>query len=177
MGRQLSIGNPPIAIELRRSTRARRLSLRVSKLDGRVSLTMPERGKVEEALAFLDEREGWLRKHLADVAPAQAVVIGGTIPLFGQEVPISAGSGRRAVFKGGEIQVPPPTDKVAARIKALMKLHARDALAEASDRYAAQLGRRYERLSLRDTRSRSANPSTENRLNSSPRRTIIFPLP
>ena len=154
MGRQLSIGNPPIAIELRRSTRARRLSLRVSKLDGRVSLTMPERGKVEEALAFLDEREGWLRKHLADVAPAQAVVIGGTIPLFGQEVPISAGSGRRAEFRGGEILVPPPTDKVAARIKALLKLHARDALAEASDRYAAQLGQRYERLSLRDTRSR-----------------------
>ena len=36
-------GNPPIPLTLRRSARARRISLRISQLDGRVTLTLPKR--------------------------------------------------------------------------------------------------------------------------------------
>ena len=47
------------------------------------------------------------------------------------------------------------------RMKAFLRLAARDALAEASDRYAAALGRPYSRLSLRDTRSRWGSCSSK----------------
>ena len=161
MGRQLEIGNPPIAIDLRRSARARRLSLRVSKLDGKVSLTLPQHGSEREAMEFLTSREDWLRKHLGEVAPAQTVRIGGTVPLHGQEVPVLAGAVRRAVFRAGVVQVPDDPARSGARVKAFLKLQARDALAEASDRYAAALDRRYQRLSLRDTRSRWGSCSSD----------------
>ncbi|RMD90830.1 MAG: M48 family peptidase, partial [Alphaproteobacteria bacterium] len=44
-------------------------------------------------------------------------------------------------------------------------MQAREALAAACDRHAARLGRRYGRLSLRDTRSRWGSCSAEGNLN------------
>ena len=40
MGQHVLPGNPPVEINLKRSGRARRISLRVSALDGRVTLTL-----------------------------------------------------------------------------------------------------------------------------------------
>ena len=42
-------GDPPVEVLLRRSARARRLSLRISRLDGRVTLTLPTRVPEREA--------------------------------------------------------------------------------------------------------------------------------
>ena len=64
MGQITLPGNPPIAVVLRRSAQARRLSLRLSQIDGRVTLTMPRRLPEREALGFLREKEAWLRGHL-----------------------------------------------------------------------------------------------------------------
>ena len=44
--------DPSITLTLRRSGRARRMSLRVSHLDGRVTLTLPGHVSDREALAF-----------------------------------------------------------------------------------------------------------------------------
>ena len=157
MGRHLSIGNPPIAVELRHSTRAKRLSLRVSRLDGRVTLTMPARGSERAALAFLAEREDWLQGHVSAVAPLRRVVIGGSVLVEGAEVPLRAGM--RAVLQGGVLYA--PEKATARRVEAFLKLRARDRLAAASDRYAAAVGRSYSRLSLRDTRSRWGSCSSK----------------
>ena len=60
MGQIRLAGNPPIEVTLRRSARARRLSLRLSQLDGRVTLTLPRGVAEAEGLAFLRDKEGWL---------------------------------------------------------------------------------------------------------------------
>lgn len=161
MGRQIVIGNPPIEVNLRRSTRARRLSLRVSRLDGVVTLTMPKNSSENEAIGFLKAREDWLRKHLSGVVKPERPQIGGAIQFEGQETLIVAADVKRAVFKDGRILVPNDPAQTATRVKALMKLRARDALAGMSDHYAAELGQRYTRLSLRDTRSRWGSCSSE----------------
>jgi len=159
MGRHLTIGNPPIDVELRRSARAKRLSLRVSRLDGRVTLTLPKRGSEREALAFLKERENWLRGHVSSVLPVRPVAIGGTVLVDGLDVPISAGAGARAVLRDGVLYAPEAA--TARRVEAFLKLRARDRLAAASDRYAAAVDRSYTRLSLRDTRSRWGSCSSK----------------
>ena len=61
-------GNPPIPLTLRRSARARRISLRVSQLDGRVTLTLPKRLPQEEALAFADGDLAGAKVHEVSVA-------------------------------------------------------------------------------------------------------------
>ncbi|SHG90447.1 hypothetical protein SAMN05444003_1487 [Cognatiyoonia sediminum] len=161
MGRQFSIGNPPIAVNVKTSARARRLSLRVSRLDGAVSLTVPKYSSDREAMAFLQEREEWLRKHLGDVMPKASVQIGGSVMFGGVETPIVAAEVRRARFEDGVFYVPDDASQSGVRLKALLKLKARDALAVASDHYAAELGRRYTRISLRDTRSRWGSCSSQ----------------
>lgn len=146
-------GNPPVAVQLRRSPRAKRFSLRVSRSDGRVSLSLPIWAPEAEALAFLRSREGWLRRHL-DAAPgAKLARIGAEIPVCGRPCEVVAGTGRAARLVDGRIFVPQDA-RQAYRIKALLTALARERLAEAVARHAETLGRVPGRLTLRDTRSR-----------------------
>lgn len=160
MGRLTLEGNPLIEVTLRRSARAKRLSLRVSRLDGRVTLTLPSRAAEREGIAFLRDRESWLRGHLADLAPADTVAVGGTVLVEGQRLPIMIGTGRRARLDADKINVPSGA-VVGASVKGVLKSQARNRLAAASDGYAAQLGVSYNRLSLRDTRSRWGSCSSQ----------------
>ena len=58
-------GDPPLELVLRRLARARRFSLRVSRLDGRVTLSMPAGARESEALAFAESQSDWIRRTLA----------------------------------------------------------------------------------------------------------------
>ncbi|MBE0412034.1 M48 family metallopeptidase [Yoonia sp.] len=153
MGRHRIEGNPPIEVTLRRSARAKRLSLRVSRLDGRVTLTLPQRLPEREGLAFLHSREDWLRGHLEEMAPAHLVRPGGTVPFEGRDLAVRAAGVRRARLLPDEILVPQGA-VAGALVRVLLKAAARDRFAAASDHYATVLGLTYARLSLRDTRSR-----------------------
>ncbi|KMK66285.1 M48 family metallopeptidase [Puniceibacterium sp. IMCC21224] len=147
-------GNPPIPVILRRSARARRLSLRLSQLDGRVTLTLPQRLPQAQALAFLHEKEGWLRSNLAQQAEIVPVGRGAMVPVEGNVRQIQCVPGRGIRLEPGAILVPGDPARVAPRLLGHFKALARDRLAQASDAYATELGRPYTRLTLRDTRSR-----------------------
>ncbi len=147
-------GDPPVAVKLRRSARARRLSLRVSRLDGRVTLTLPRRVPEREALAFLRERAGWLRAHVAEARPRIVPAVGGTLPFEGRTLEIRPGTGRTAWAEDGALHVPGRPGQVPARLRAFLIGAARARLAAASDLHAAALGRGYAGITLRDTRSR-----------------------
>ncbi len=154
MGHHILPGNPPVELILRRSPQARRISLRVSRLDGRVTLTLPRGVRESEALDFARTKEGWLRAQLATQPDSIPVTEGTRIPVEGQPRLILRGSGKRIVLGADSITLPGPPDHVPTRLQAWLKTLARDRLAQASDRYAQTLGRPYARLSLRDTRSR-----------------------
>lgn len=153
-------GNPPIDVTIRRSARARRLSLRVSRLDGRVTLTIPQRSAMREGIAFLETREIWLRQNLVKLAPVVRVHAGGTVPFQGGALPVVAGQVKRTVLRDGALHVADEAT-AAAKARAFLKLRARDELAAASDHYAGLLGRSYARLSIRDTRSRWGSCSSD----------------
>ncbi|WP_293573434.1 SprT family zinc-dependent metalloprotease [Phaeobacter sp.] len=159
-------GDPPVPLTLRRSARARRISLRISGLDGRVTLTLPLRVPEGEALAFAQEKEEWIRGHLAQRPEAVKLSWGATLPLDGQPRRIIAGSGRRILLEEGRLVVPQGTDGTTpvARIRRYVQELARDRLAAASDHYASALGRNYSRISLRDTRSRWGSCSSDGAL-------------
>ncbi|MDO9641348.1 MAG: SprT family zinc-dependent metalloprotease [Pseudotabrizicola sp.] len=147
-------GSPPVEITLRRSARTRRFSLRVSRLDGRVTLSMPLRARESEALRFAAEQEGWIRQTLAQMPGRRVVGLGDVIPVEGQMRLLAAGAGRSVRLEGDSLLIPGDPAQAGVRAGAFLKLMARDRLAAACDRHAARLGRPYTRLTLRDTRSR-----------------------
>lgn len=147
-------GDPPIEVLLRRSARARRITLRVSRMDGQVTLTLPRGVPEGEALDFADAREDWIRRQLEKRAPRSDVLPGGMLPILGEMRRIVPGTGRKVLLRGDEIAVPGPEAQVQRRLLGWLKETARSELSYASDRYAQALGQDYIRLTLRDTRSR-----------------------
>lgn len=153
----LAIGQPPIPVTLRRSARARRLSLRVSSLDGRVTLTVPPRTAQRTAHAFAESKAAWLRAQLDRIPPTMAVGPGTQLSVLDRTVTLATGP--RLRLQDGTLFVTTPK-----QAEAWVKEQARIALTQASDRYAAQLGRSYTRLTLRDTRSRWGSCTSDRRL-------------
>ena len=148
----LTLGDPPIEIALRRLARARRFSLRVAQADGRVTLSLPQRARLAEAMDFARAQEGWIRAALAKMPKGLTVALGGQIPVEGVMLTLVAGQAMQV--QGDHLMVPGDPDQVGARVAAFLRVRARDRLAAASDFYAAQIGRHVTKISLRDTRSR-----------------------
>lgn len=147
-------GPPPLEITLRRSARARRFSLRVSRVDGRITLSLPVRAREAEAMAFARSQEGWLRDALARLPQTDFVGIGSEIPVEGRPVRLVRGEGRKILLAGDSLQIPGDPAQAGARAQAWLKALARDRLVAASDHYAAVIGHQVARVTLRDTRSR-----------------------
>jgi predicted metal-dependent hydrolase len=159
-------GSPPVEVHLKRSARARRFSLRVSRLDGKVTLSMPLRAREGEALAFLKGHEGWLRETL-NAMPESAVrpvSLGSVIPVEGRNLTLVQGTGRSIRVEGDQLLVPGNPASAGPRVAAWLKVLARDRLARASTRYAGMVGRNFTTLALRDTRSRWGSCSPDGRL-------------
>jgi predicted metal-dependent hydrolase len=143
-----------VDITLRRSARARRFSLRVSRLDGRVTLSLPPGAREAEAMAFARQQEPWIRRALADLPQTATVGLGALVPVEGRLLRLEAGPGRLVRIEGDSLLIPGNPAQAGVRAGAFLKHLARDRLTEASDRYAQMIGRPYSRLTLRDTRSR-----------------------
>lgn len=159
-------GEPPLQVALRRSARLRRLSLRVSRLDGRITVSVPGRVGTRQVMDFLHAQEGWLRGTLAALPSPVAVVPGAQVLVRGEWLRITPGTTRAIRVEAPLLQVPadPGGQQTGVRLQAWMTLQARAALAAASDRHAAQLGQGYARIQLRDTRSRWGSCSSDGRL-------------
>lgn len=164
MSRAVLPGDPPIAVQLRRSARARRYSLRVPATGGTPVLTLPQRAPEAEGLAFAASRRAWLIDQLAARPPEVIIAPGVVVPIEGTPCRIVLGQGRKVQREGDMIALPGPEARLGARLQGYLRTLARDRLSAACDHHAARLGRAYTRLDLRDTRGRWGSCSSAGRL-------------
>lgn len=166
-------GSPAVPLMMRRSARARRISLRISQLDGRVTLTLPQGVPEAEALAFARIKEDWIRGHLEARPSDVAVGLGALVPVEGVARRVVPGAGRGVRLTADEIAV--PERQAARRLHSWLRELARDRLSGAADGYARALGRDYARITLRDTRSRWGSCSSRGALSFSWRLVLAPP--
>jgi predicted metal-dependent hydrolase len=154
MGEALSIGDPAIELQLRRNHRARRMVLRVARTGQGPTLTLPPGVPVRAAVAFLEDQEGWLRRHL-DLGPVR-IRIGpdSVLPLGDRQITVRAAAAGRLRLEHDVLQVPGPAEEIGVRVGAFLREQARAACATGVARHAARLGRQPGRITLRDPRSR-----------------------
>lgn len=158
-------GQDPLRVVLRRSKQARRMSLRVSALDGRATLTVPYKTPDRIARQFVEDKSTWLRHHMGGVAPVIVPQIGATLPFEGRERRIVGRAGLRAPrLDGAQLLVPEEGGNLPTRLAAFLREEARVRAVAACDRYSAALGRPYAQIALRDTRSRWGSCSQAGRL-------------
>lgn len=152
-----------IRVVMRRSARARRMTLRVPRDGGDAVLTLPGDVPDSAGRAFVDTRAEWLRQATARVPARRLVEAGAAVPVEGRLAQLVPAAIRAPRLANGTLMV--PRSRAAGPAVAVFLKHlARDRLAVACDRHAASLGRGFSTIVLRDTRSRWGSCTADGRL-------------
>jgi predicted metal-dependent hydrolase len=181
--RRIALAEGPLDYTLRRSRRARRLRVTIDPTRG-VVVTLPFRGPIRAAEAFLRDRESWLRRHLLvqEQRREQAAALGAFVPdgrvLFRGEPHrvrmdrAEPGIRRSRVLRvGGEavdelLIVLAPADRrsPAQLLEAWFRERARASIDAQIALHAPALGVTPAAVTLRDPRTRGGSASRTRRL-------------
>jgi predicted metal-dependent hydrolase len=157
----VKVGSAIYLVRLRRHRRARRYTLRIHPSEREAILTMPPRGSLVDAKDFANRHGDWIAARLGGLPKAVPFAAGMTVPLrsVAHRIVHRAGergtvwaetrdSGERILCVAGEVA------HVDRRVRDFLKREARRDLAKASQAYAAQLGVKVTRITIRDQSSR-----------------------
>lgn len=143
------------AVQVVRSARARRVSVRVDRTSGEVRVTIPARAPLSEVERALARHRRWIAARLAEAAVARAAVEarGDVISVWGEELTVVREPGRTRVARKGDRLLVPAGDGGAA-LERWLRARARERLVPLTEQAATALGKRVARVSIGDARSR-----------------------
>jgi predicted metal-dependent hydrolase len=148
-------------VTLKRVPSARRYTLRVRAATRDVVLTMPARGSLSGARAFVERQAGWIAARLSRLPAPQPFAAGALVPVRGtMHQIIHLPAGRRPAWLQAEAEGLPclyvtgDAVHLPRRVRDFLIREARRDLEEAVLRHAAAVGIAARKLTLRDTTSR-----------------------
>lgn len=139
-----------------RSTRARRVSLRIDARAGEVVVTLPMRAGRRAGMALLTTHAAWVMQRLAALAPPVELAPGVEVPLGGKPHVIRHDPAARggAFLDGRAIVVSGRPEFLARRVKDFLRAEAKRRIAILAEGHAATLGVKIRAIRLKDTHSR-----------------------
>ncbi len=145
-----------LPITVKRSVRARNMSLRLDVSGDSVVVVLPDGIPEHEAQRFAQRQSGWIESRLAVMPGAIPFTHGGEVPLLGLPHRIAhEPKARRGVWaEAGVIHVSGQPEHLPRRVAEFLKGEARVVMAHHARQLAALLGRKVGRVSVRDTTSR-----------------------
>jgi predicted metal-dependent hydrolase len=152
---------PETPYRIRRSSRARRVSVRVEAGSG-VEVVLPTRARAGAAAAAVEELRPWIerRLHALESARGELDRPAGTIPYLGEALALESQEGRRRVHRdGGRVLVPADPSAREAALERWYRRQARVEIAARLDRACAQVGVTWGPLTIRAQRTRWASCS------------------
>lgn len=170
----LQVGEEMLPLVIRRHQRAKRICLRYNPTSHAISLTLPRHTRVSDGLVFLVQKSEWLVETLRDMPCKKQIKPGVVIPLLGKRVRIKHTADLKTnwLIKNDTLFVSGPRNEFPERVTAALKKIASQTLSALAMRDAMQIGRKLNRVSVRDTRSRWGSCSSTARLSFSYR--LIF---
>lgn len=170
----LQVGEEMLPLVIRRHHRAKRICLRYNPTDHAISLTLPRHTRVSDGLSFLTQKSEWLIQTLQDMPSQKHIKPGVVIPLLGKRVRIKHDSTlrRKWLVKDDVLYVAGSREEFPERVTEALRSIASITLTKLAERDAARIGRRLDRVTVRDTRSRWGSCSSTARLSFSYR--LIF---
>lgn len=156
-------GDSMVEVAVRRNARARRYTLRLDRRGDGAVVTIPRRGTLAEAKAFVARHAQWIAERLA--ARPDIPELPTTVPIRGvvhSVISTGMSRGRIRLLAGDDgpaIEVPGDTPHVRRRLADHLKKEARADLAAAVAHHATMLGVRPTAIRLKDTTSRWGSAS------------------
>jgi predicted metal-dependent hydrolase len=164
--RQLMLEGRAVPLLVRRSRRARRITLRIDQRRDAVTLVLPWRGSEAEGMRFAASKTRWLLARLDELPPKVAFRDGAEVPFRGVEHTIRHRPDARGGvwLERGEIHIAGDARHISRRLTDWLKRQARAEIADKARRGASTLGRRVLRVTLRDTATRWGSCSADGAL-------------
>ncbi|MBV1837403.1 M48 family metallopeptidase [Acetobacter estunensis] len=155
-----------IPLEWRRSSRARRLSIRLSRSSDSVIITLPATTPAEAGLKLLRTHTGWVEKQLQRRPAPIRLVDGGYVPLDGQphrirHVPQSRGG---AWLAGEELHVSGDPTFLARRVGDFLRELGKERLRIRLMQQVTRIDLHPTHIAVRDTTSRWGSCSATGRI-------------
>jgi predicted metal-dependent hydrolase len=152
----IEINGKAVVLSFRRNARCRRMVLRLTPDGAGVAITLPLRASVAEALRFVENSKDWIIKTMAARAPTVAFSDGQCVSYKGLPHTIRATGGKRGLVSCADTSIIVPGDHahVPRRLRDWFSAQAKSELTFASQAYAAAMGVKFRRLTLRDQNTR-----------------------
>lgn len=153
----LKIEGQPIDVTVRLNPRARRLIVKVHPSTGEVTVVAPSQRALAGALEFARGEEAWIARRIAEVPKAVPLTPGSRVPYLGREHVVREGREGPApvwIEDGGIIRVSGRPEHVPRRVLDFLKREAKRAVEARSREFAARIGARPAKISVRDMASR-----------------------
>jgi predicted metal-dependent hydrolase len=143
-------------VEWRRSSRARRVSLRIDPAGGSVVVTLPAKATRKAGMALLMGHAEWVSDRLAALPEAIAFTDGAMVPICGvphriQHNPASRGG---AFLLGQELHVTGAAEFLSRRVRDFLRREAQRRLGALAIAKAGLIGVMPKRITMKDTTSR-----------------------
>ncbi len=170
----LQVGEEMVPLVIRRHQRAKRICLRYNPTSHAISLTLPRHTRVGDGLVFLMQKSEWLVETLREMPTKKQIKPGAVIPLLGKRVRIKHNPDLTHAWelRDDVLYVSGAREEFSASVKYALREIATRTISQIATRYAERIGRRIQRISVRDTRSRWGSCSTTARLSFSYR--LVF---
>jgi predicted metal-dependent hydrolase len=152
----LALGAGDATITWRRSTRARRVSLRIDARAGQVVVTLPQRAAKSAGMALLAANADWVAERLAALPQKIHFAPGSVVTIDGTPHPIIHAPGARggAWIESGALHVAGDPEFLARRVNDFLRAEARRRFSAQAIAKAREAGVTPKRITVKDTRSR-----------------------
>lgn len=158
-----SDGDPVVQIEgltlpvrIRRSERARRISLRADAVKREIRVTLPTYTPTAEAMGFIEQKREWIAARMESMPDPVAISPGSEIAVEGHPLAIRWQEDwpRRPHQIDGELRLGGPADMIEQRVLRWLKQLARETFTREIAHYCDVAGEAPLKLQLGDPRSR-----------------------
>lgn len=160
----LNIAGIDAPIIVRRRRTAKRVTLSVSRATGAIGMTLPARFRLDDAIRFAESNREWLEARIEAAPQPIPYEFGMMLPYRGRYHRVYPGKRRQVQVDRGVIRVGSDPELLPGMLDRWLKREARAALIERSEVHAAALGTSFNRISIRDTKSRWGSCSSSGTL-------------
>lgn len=160
------INGETVPVRFAKNSRAKRITMRIDRIDRAISITLPAKANHEQGLAFARAETGWLAERLAKIPERVRFTDGALVPVLGRNYRLcnDPGSRRGVWMEDDVIRVSGAPEFMERRCADWLKEKARHALIGHVTAMAEKIDRPVLRISVIDPRSRWGSCTSKGRL-------------